>query len=133
MAKKIIKKSSKAKTSELDNLSFADGKINEDPDISKIKELEKAFGIEKSNPFGTSNLEVFKETLSEMTNIDMQHMCEKIGIFASGSRQDIKSKLLREFKSTHKGSVSVTSQRPVLELDPTNPDHKELLKILGEI
>ena len=68
-----------------------------------------------------------------MTNIDMQHMCEKIGIFASGSRQDIKSKLLREFKSTHKGSVSVTSQRPVLELDPTNPDHKELLKILGEI
>ena len=74
MAKKIIKKSSKAKTSELDNLSFADGKINEDPDISKIKELEKALGIEKSNPFGTSNLEVFKETLSEMTNIDMQHM-----------------------------------------------------------
>ena len=134
MAKKSVKKSVKSKkSSELDNLTFADGKVHEDPEISKVRELEKALGMEKSNPFGTSNLEIFKTKLSEISNIDMQHLCEKVGIFASGSRQDIKNKLLREFKSTHKGSIHLTSQQPVMDLDPNNPEHQKLLKILGEI
>ena len=129
MAKKSIKK----KQSELDNLNFADGKVHEAPDISRVREIEKALGMETSNPFGTSNIEIFKERLSEMTNLDLQNMCEKVGIFASGSRQDIKNKLLREFKSTNKGSISLMSEGPVIDLDPNNPDHKKVLKILGEL
>jgi hypothetical protein len=130
----MAKKNTKSKkTSELDNLNFADGKVHEDPDIAKVRELEKALGIEKANPFGTTNLEVFKEKLSEMTLIDMQNMCEKIGIFASGSRMDIKSKLLREFKSTNKGSISMMVENPTLQLDPDNPEHQKVIKILGEI
>jgi len=121
------------KKSELDDLTLADGKIQEDPEIKKVRELEKALGIEKSNPFGTSNLEIFKEKLQDMTLVDMQHMCEKIGIFASGSRQDLKNKLLREFKSTNKGSISMTVENPSLILDPNNPEHKKVLKILREI
>lgn len=127
------KSNKKNKTSELDNLTFADGQVNEDPDILKVRELEKALGVEKSNPFGTTNLEIFKEKLSEMTNVDMQHLCEKIGIFASGSRQDIKNKLIREFKSTNKGSISLMSEGPAIKLDPNNPDHQKVIKILGEI
>jgi len=114
-------------------LNFADGKVHEDPDIARVRQLEKALGIEKSNPFGTTSLEIFKEKLSEMTNIDLQHMCEKVGIFASGSRQDIKSKLLREFKSTNKGSIGMTVENPAVQLDPNNPEHQKVLKILGEI
>lgn len=130
MAKKSIKSK---KTSELDNLNFADGKVHEDPDIARVKEIEKALGVEKANPFGTTNLEIFKESLKEMTNVDLQHMCEKVGIFASGSRQDIKDKLLREFKSTNKGTISMMSENPTVQLDPNNPEHKKALKILGEI
>ena len=130
----MAKKNTKSKkTSELDNLNFADGKVHEDHDIAKVRELEIALGIEKANPFGTTNLEVFKEKLSEMTLIDMQNMCEKIGIFASGSRMDIKSKLLREFKSTNKGSISMMVENPTLQLDPDNPEHQKVIKILGEI
>lgn len=130
----MAKKNTKSKkTSELDNLNFADGKVNEDPDITKVRELEKALGIEKANPFGTTNLEIFKEKLGEMTLIDMQNMCEKIGIFASGSRLDIKNKLLREFKSTNKGSISMMTENPTLKLDPSNPEHQKVIKILGEI
>ena len=129
----MAKKSTKNKKSELDNLNFADGKVHEDPDITKVREMEKALGMETSNAFGTSNLEILKEKLSEMTNLDLQNMCEKVGIFASGSRQDIKNKLLREFKSTNKGSISLMSEGPVIDLDPNNPDHKKVLKILGEI
>lgn len=130
LAKKVRIPEPKAK---LDNLSLADGKVHEDPDITRVRELEKALGMEKSNPFGTSNIEIFKEKLSEMTLIDMQRMCEKIGIFASGSRQDLKTKLLREFKSTNKGSISMTLENPSLILDPKNPKHERVRKILGEI
>lgn len=139
MAKKPIKKKTtnknveQTKPSELDNLQLADGKQRVDPDIQRVKELEEILGIKKMNPFGTSNIEIFKEKLNEMTIVDMQHMCEKVGIFASGSRQQIKEKLLREFKSTNKGTISMLVQNPSVVLDPNNPLHKETLKILREI
>jgi hypothetical protein len=140
MAKKSEKNISKKQTpvepkkSELDNLTFVDGKIsNVDPDIEKVKKLEEILGIKKSNPFGTSNIEIFKDKLKEMTLIDLQHMCEKIGIFASGSRQDIRDKLLREFKSTNKGTISMLINNPAVILDPNNPKHRKTLKILGEL
>ena len=85
MAKKSTKKNTpvdakkpEPKKSELDNLNLADGKVYSDPDIEKVKQLEEILGIKKMNPFGTSNIEIFKEKLSEMTIVDMQHMCEKI-------------------------------------------------------
>ncbi|NDB54585.1 hypothetical protein EB169_02005 [archaeon] len=140
MAKKSTKKNIpvnvkklESKKSELDNINLADGKVHVDPDIEKVKQLEEILGIRKSNPFGTSNIDIFREKLSEMTIVDMQHMCEKIGIFASGSRQQIKEKLLREFKSTNKGTISMLVNNPSLILDPNNPDHKETIKILREL
>ena len=134
--KNISKKQApqKPKKSELDNLTLADGKIsNVDPDIERVKMLEEILGIKKSNPCGTSNIEIFREKLQEMTLIDLQHMCEKIGIFASGSRQDILDKLLREFKSTNKGTISMLINNPSLILDPNNPQHQKTIKILREI
>lgn len=140
MAKKSIKKNKQSDAkkpepvkSELDNLTLADGKVHVDPDIERVKQLEEILGIKKMNPFGTSNIEIFKERLSEMTIVDMQHMCEKVGIFASGSRQEIREKLLREFKSTNKGTISMMVQNPSLILDPNNPKHQKTLKILKEI
>ena len=139
MAKKSIKntptdaKKPEPKKSELDNITLADGKTHLDPDIEKVKKLEEILGIRKMNPFGTSNIDVFRERLNEMAIVDLQHMCEKIGIFASGSRLQIKEKLLREFKSTNKGSISMLINNPALILDPTNPKHLKTLKILREI
>ncbi len=139
MAKKSIKnkaveqKIEQPKSSVLDDLQLADGKVHTDPDIEKVKKLEEILGIKKMNPFGTSNIDVFKEKLNEMTIVDLQHMCEKVGIFASGSRQQIKEKLLREFKSTNKGTISMLVQNPSLVLDPNNPKHQKTLKILREI
>ena len=139
MAKKISKKAKKQepikeiKPSALDSLTLADGKLQADPDIQKVKELEEILGIKKLNPFGTSNFEIFKEKLNEMTILDMQNMCEKIGIFGSGSRLDLKEKLIRQFKSHNKGSISMTVQNPAFQLDPNNPDHQKTLKLLREL
>ena len=126
-------KKSEPQKSELDSLTLADGKVYTDPDIEKVKKLEEVLGIKKMNPFGTSNIDIFKERLNEMTIVDLQHMCEKVGIFASGSRQQIKEKLLREFKSTNKGTISMLVNNPSLVLDPNNPKHQKTLKILREI
>jgi hypothetical protein len=142
MAKKLVKKDDKkskkdqAPKSTLDDLILADGKVTEpaeDLDIKKIRELEEILGVKKVNPFGTYNLEVFKEKLSDMTNLDLQNLCERVGIFASGSRMQIKEKLLREFKSVARGTISMTAESPSVQLDPNNPLHKKTLKILGEI
>ena len=142
MAKKLVKKDNKkskkdqAPKSALDDLILADGKVTEpveDPDIKKVRELEEILGVKKVNPFGTYNLEVFKEKLSDMTNLDLQNLCERVGIFASGSRMQIKEKLLREFKSVARGTISMTAESPSIKLDPNDPLHKRTLKILGEI
>ena len=142
MAKKLVKKDDKkskkdqAPKSALDDLILADGKVTEpveDPDIKKVRELEEILGVKKVNPFGTYNLEVFKEKLSDMTNLDLQNLCERVGIFASGSRMQIKEKLLREFKSVARGTISMTAESPSIKLDPNDPLHKRTLKILGEI
>ena len=64
MAKKV-KKSIKQEQpkSELDNLTLADGKINKDSDIEKLKNLEEILGVKKMNPFGTTNMDIFLERL----------------------------------------------------------------------
>ena len=134
----MAKKSKKSETpkSALDNLILADGKNTqpfEDSDIKKIRELEEILGVKKVNPFGTYNLEIFKDQLSDMSNLDLQNLCEKIGVFASGSRMQIKEKLLREFKSVSRGTISMTNESPSVKLDPNNALHKKTLKILGEI
>ena len=134
----MAKKSKKNETpkSALDNLILADGKTTEpfeDSDIKKIRELEEILGVKKVNPFGTYNLEIFKERLSDMTNLDLQNLCEKIGVFASGSRMQIKEKLLREFKSVSRGTISMTNESPSIKLDPSNVLHKKTLKINGNI
>jgi hypothetical protein len=134
----MAKKSKKNETpkSALDDLILADGKTTEpfeDSDIKKIRELEEILGVKKVNPFGTYNIEIFKERLSDMTNLDLQNLCEKIGVFASGSRMQIKEKLLREFKSVSRGTISMTNESPSIKLDPSNALHKKTLKILGEI
>lgn len=74
-------KTTEAVASQLDNLTFADGKVQEDADIKRIKELELALGVEKLNPFGTTNLEILKEKLADMTMIDLQRLCDRVGIF----------------------------------------------------
>lgn len=118
--------------SRLDQLSLADGKAQIDPDIERVKNLEEILGIRKLNPFGTTKFEIFQEMLKDMTMVDMQNMCEKIGIFASGSRQQIKEKLFREFRTSQKGSISLVIENTSFKLDPANPAHKEAIRLLKD-
>ena len=130
--KKENKSPIKPKESILDKLSLADGKTDESK-INDLRSLEKILDIKKTNPFGTTDLATFKEMLSEMTTTDMKKIFDKIGLFPSGSRMELKERLLREFKTTTQGVLSYQSQSPQFTLDPNNPSHKKLLKIINDV
>lgn len=119
------------KESILEKLNLSDGKLTEDR-IKDLKSLEDALGIKKSNPFGTTDFATFRDSLNEMSATDMKKIFDKIGLFPAGSRQQLKERLLREFKTTNQGLLASVSDDPQLKLDPSNPNHKKLLKILSE-
>ena len=115
----------------LEKLSLSDGRLTEDR-IKDLKNLEDALGIKKTNPFGTTDFATFRDSLNEMSATDMKKIFDKIGLFPAGSRQQLKERLLREFKTTNQGLLASVSDDPQLKLDPSNPNHKKLLKILSE-
>jgi hypothetical protein len=122
------KKSTKQK---LDTLSLANGQI-EDPDITKLKQIEEAIGLRHRNPFGTEDFQIFKQSLDSMTTTDLEALAHKVGLFSSGSKDILKTKLLKEFKLITKGNSGISIQRPCIVLDPTNPKHAEMLVILNQ-
>lgn len=132
------KKNNKQKTeipqkeSILEKLNLVDGKVTEDR-IKDLKDLENLLGIRKSNPFGTTDFATFRDSLNEMSSTDMKKIFDKIGLFPSGSRQQLKERLLREFKSTNQGVLAHQTENPQFNLDPSNPNHKKLLKIINDV
>lgn len=120
------------KESILEKLNLVDGKLTEDR-VKDLKELENLLGIRKSNPFGTTDFATFRDSLNEMSTTDMKKIFDKIGLFPSGSRQQLKERLLREFKSTNQGVLAHQTENPQFQLDPSNPNHKKLLKIINDV
>jgi len=126
-----MKQKSLKKKQKLENLSLINGRI-EDPDIIKLKEIEDMIGLRPRNLFGTKDFETFRKNLDQLTQTDLEALAHKVGLFASGSREILKSKLLREFKLVTKGQSGISIQKPVLVLDPSNAKHAEMIAILND-
>ena len=64
----------------------------------------------------------------------MKKLAERVGINSNYDRSSLKTILIKEFKSVNKNNrrniIPNTVQSVIL--DPKNPDHAALLKILGE-
>ena len=83
----------------LNSLNYIDGKKS----VEEIKKLEKLVGIKETNPYGTTSLEVLEAKLKDMNMWEMQEFAVKVGVFPSGTRTGLKSKLCKEFESYNKG------------------------------
>ncbi len=127
--KKSTKTNATSKTTNLDNLSLADGK---NQDIEKIKELEAIMGLPKVNAFGTNNLEVLQEKMDNMNTSDLQAFAVRVGLFPSGSRLTLKNKIIKEFHSTAGAGAGFDTgyTKPVADLN--TQAGKDLAKLMNE-
>lgn len=112
----------------------ASGETNTQEFKQKTKELEVILGIDTINPFGTNELDIFEDHLREITYSDMKRLAQRVGINPNYDRPSLKTILIKEFKAVNKNNRRniLPNSLNSVQLDPNNPDHAALLKILGE-
>jgi len=129
---KSIKKPTSPRTV-LDNMKVADGRAsNMANTIDEVKNLEELLGVKQSNPFRTTSQEILTERLTEMTLTDLQSFAVTLGILPSGNKLNLKTKIIKAFKS-HGGAgagYNIGWQRPLV--DPTSQAAADILKISRE-
>tara|TARA_Y100000004_G_scaffold43674_1_gene47877 strand:- start:6505 stop:6918 length:414 start_codon:yes stop_codon:yes gene_type:complete len=127
--RRVSKKSTSSK--KLENLNQTNGKVY-DQDTDQIRKLEEILEVKTTNPFGTSSAKVFEENLSSMNLSEMQEIAVRAGIFPSGSQAMLKNKLRKSFKNHYPDQLQVIIDKgSPIELDPSNPKHKEVIDYLN--
>ena len=128
---KSAKASNKKSRAKLSELQYSSGKIDDDT-LSKIQELEEVLGVHEVNHFGTNDPNIFENQLKEMTLADLQNLCGKVRLFASGNTREIKEKLRKEFRRVSQGQRTISMRKSTSICDPKHPDHEKAKKILGQ-
>lgn len=113
----------------------SNNQVGTDEFVDKMKQLEVLLGVSEISPFGTNELEIFERTLAEASLSEMQKIANKVGINPFHDRPTLKASLLREF-----GAYTKNSRRNIMPasvnsfvVDPNNPKHQKLIKILNDI
>ena len=125
------KGSTKKPRAKLSDLQYSSGKIDDDT-LSKIEELEEVLGVHEVNHFGTNDPNIFENQLKEMTLADLQNLCGKVRLFASGNTRELKEKLRKEFRRVCKGQRTISMRKGSSICDPNHPNHEKAKKILGQ-
>ena len=128
---KKAKASTKKPRAKLSDLKYSSGKID-DETLSKIEELEEILGVHEVNHFGTNDPNIFENQLKEMTLADLQNLCGKVRLFASGNTRELKEKLRKEFRRVSQGQRTIGMSRSTSICDPKHPNHEQAKKILGQ-
>ena len=100
----------------------------------KLKQLEVILGVEEISPFGTNELDIFEDRLREMNGTDMMRIAQKAGLNPNLPKRELKANLLKEFKAYTRSSRRnlFPHQGKAMELDPNNPQHAKVIKILQD-
>ena len=98
-----------------------------------VQEIEVIFGTGETNSFGTNDLEVLKDNLNRMSKADLQAFSRKVGVNPYYDKSVVRDNIIKEFhRYQSRGNISTAPQPvPAIQLDPNNPDHKELLDWLN--
>ena len=113
----------------------ASGRVGTPEFVSKMRELEVLLGVSEISPFGTNELEVFESNLREMSLAEMQKLAQKVGLNPFHDQVTLKNILIKEFKASTRNSRRniMPTMMESFKIDPNNPKHKQLLKILNDI
>lgn len=118
---------------ELEEFHVTDGKKRDQDQeaIEKVRQLEELVGIASSNPFGTIDKEVFASKLNDMTQVDMQGLCMKIGIPPRNSAVAMREALNKEFTVFCQRHGTSMPTQPQQAIDPNSAEYKALLNIIN--
>jgi|TARA_Y100000356_G_C11139054_1_gene224298 hypothetical protein len=99
-----------------------------------LKEVEVVFGTGETNTFGTNDLEILKERLNKMSKADLQKFSKKVGVNPYYDKSILTDNIIKEFNRYQSRGNIFTAPQPVpaIELDPENPQHKEILDWLNQ-
>ena len=98
-----------------------------------MQEVEVIFGTGETNSFGTNDLQVLKDKLNRMGKADLQAFSRKVGVNPYYDKSVVRDNIIKEFhRYQSRGNIATAPQPvPAIQLDPNNPEHKELLDWLG--
>ena len=94
-----------------------------------MQEVEVIFGTGETNSFGTNDLQVLKDKLNRMGKADLQAFSRKVGVNPYYDKSVVRDNIIKEFnRYQSRGNIATAPQPvPAIQLDPNNPQHKELL------
>ena len=98
-----------------------------------LKEVEVIFGTGETNSFGTNDINILKEKLNNMSKADLQAFSKKVGVNPYYDKNIVMENIIKEFNRYVSRGNPFTAPQPVpaVELDPSNPKHKELIDWLN--
>tara|TARA_B100000519_G_C14246666_1_gene440192 strand:- start:1300 stop:1749 length:450 start_codon:yes stop_codon:yes gene_type:complete len=99
-----------------------------------LKEVEVIFGTGETNTFGTNDIKILKERLEKMSKADLQEFSKKVGVNPFYDKKLVVENIIKEFnRYQSRGNIFTAPQPiPAIELDPSNPEHKDLLDWLNQ-
>ncbi len=119
------------KRPELNELRYSSGKLD-DETVTRIEEIEDILKIHEVNHFGTNDNTLFEKQLKDMSLADLQNLCSKVRLFASGNTRELREKLRKEFTRVTKGNRTVSLRQEASVCDPNHPNHEKAKKILTD-
>ena len=98
-----------------------------------MKEVEVLYGTGETNSFGTNDIGILKENLEKMSKADLQAFAKKVGINPFYEKHMVMENIIKEFRRQQSRTNVLTAPQPTpaIELDPENPEHKEILDWLN--
>ena len=94
-----------------------------------MQEVEVIFGTGETNSFGTNDIEILKDKLHKMTKADLQAFSRKVGVNPYYDKEVVKANIIKEFNRYQSRGTLASAPLPVpaIDLDPNNPQHKQVL------
>lgn len=129
--KKVTKKSTAKKVEPKKTMEFADGKDHIQEEAAATRNLEAALGMTEQSPFAESDASTFESNLENMNLSEMQSLAVKAGVFPSGTKMMLKTKLIKSFKKWEQGQGSVVQVTAPI-VDPNSKQGKALLSLIKE-
>lgn len=124
----------------LEQLETVTGKLPEEEEqsdeekLNHVRAMEEVFGTKKVNPYGTTEPAIFEEKLKSMTYADLQNLAHEVGVPANYQPPQLRKALKNSFIQASKSFGGGFRPKPTpvdSRLDPKNPKHLKLMRMLG--